>query len=196
MHCTVIDGSAKYCSLFFRPWPLLNGDVVVPSITLLGLTRARLTMVYEKTPEQPDKVRRPLGTVHEPTMETQVQWHEAWQEYIRGHIVSLSAADLIKSFLLHTLAASGSTNDHDNHSDREESEGEPGITLLELPHNTLQELIMLQLQELHHCIPPAQDETGRGSDVCSICAEEYLNLNNNPGMHRCAACLMEFETET
>ena len=119
----------------------------MPNIALLGLTRARLTMVYEKTPEQPHKVRRPLGTVHEPTMETQVQWHEAWQEYIRGHIVSLSAADLIKSFLLPTLAASGSTNDHDNHSDREESEDDLEITPLELPRNKLQELTMPQLQE-------------------------------------------------
>ena len=43
--------------------------------------------------------------------------------------------------------------------------------------------------------PPAQDENRRGSDVCSTCAEKYLNLGSNPGMHRCSACLMEFVTE-
>ena len=38
--------NAQYCSLFFRPWTLLEGDDVVPHLSLLGLSAASLKVFY------------------------------------------------------------------------------------------------------------------------------------------------------
>ena len=47
-----------------------------------------------------------------------IHWHNAWTEYVRGHVVSVTAAALIQSFLLKTLAASGGSNDADAQSEK------------------------------------------------------------------------------
>ena len=79
-------------------------------------------------------------------IETQVQWHDAWQEYVRGNVVSASAAALIKTFLLHTMAASVPTGHRENDSDGEESEVDPDIPPLTLPSQSLSKLILPELQ--------------------------------------------------
>ena len=51
-----------------------------------------------------------------------MHWHKAWNEYVRGHFVSSTAAALIQSFLLKTLAATGVTNVADAESEADKSE--------------------------------------------------------------------------
>ena len=41
--------NSQYCSLFFRPWTFLPGDVQVPRISLLGLCLDSLAALRMKT---------------------------------------------------------------------------------------------------------------------------------------------------
>ena len=59
-----------------------------------------------------------------------IQWMNTWPEYVRGHIVSKSAAQLIQSFLLNTFTSS-STNDN-SESEADASEDDPDVPPLKL----------------------------------------------------------------
>ena len=39
--------NGQYCSLFFRPWTWLQGDSTVPHLSLLGVDRQSLQVVYD-----------------------------------------------------------------------------------------------------------------------------------------------------
>ena len=96
--------NAKYCSLFFRPWTLLAGNIDTPHLSLLGLSFKHLEAYYSRTAhlsvsESDQKTLLPLAQI--------VEWSRAWDVYVRGNVVSQAAAKLIRSFLLKTIAASG-----------------------------------------------------------------------------------------
>ena len=124
----------------------------VPHISLLGLNIADLQTVYEtvsteKTSVKARKLTRLRKIKMDATSQTvqasstgvadHLDWHAAWAEYVRGHVVSQAASDLIKSFLLHTLAASGTLHgDNGSGSEGPESEQDPdsvSYTHLTLP---------------------------------------------------------------
>ena len=90
--------NAKYCSLFFRPWTLLHGDARVPHLSLLGCSREIVCKVYERNrPRTAGPAKRVRATrkqaekCREPMLQ-HVQWHRTWEEYVRGHVVSHTAA--------------------------------------------------------------------------------------------------------
>ena len=97
--------NAKYCSLFFRPWTLLSGNMDIPHLSLLGLSLQNLEVYYSRTAhlnsvtDHEQKMQLPLVQI--------VEWSRAWDVYVRGNVVSQAAASLIRSFLLKTIAASG-----------------------------------------------------------------------------------------
>jgi len=70
-----------------------------------------------------------------------MRWHSAWTEYVRGHVVSVTAAALIQSFLLKTLAASGGNNDDDAQSEKDKSEDETDIPPLRLSPSSLKDVL-------------------------------------------------------
>ena len=103
----------------------------VPHISLLGLTIADLQILYEAASDECTSVKaRKLSRLRKAKMDATSQssktrnmdershfmqaastgvadhldWHAAWTEYVRGLVVSQATSDLIKSFLLHTLA--------------------------------------------------------------------------------------------
>ena len=98
------EENAKYCSIFFRPWTLLSSsDVDVPHLHHLGVSLATLRTAY--TPSQSPKKARTqaedLGTLRKEDLR---QWPRAWEEYIRGEVVSQHCARLIQTFLTNTMA--------------------------------------------------------------------------------------------
>ena len=67
-------------------------------------------------------------------------WAAAWEEYVRGHVVSKTAADLIQSFLLKTMAVGGKSNDSDE-SEADQPEDDPDVPALRLSRSALLDLI-------------------------------------------------------
>ena len=68
-------------------------------------------------------------------------WHEAWFAYVRGNIVSVSAAKLIQSFLLKTLAGTDATAQEDD-SDKEESDTNADIPALSVKTDSFRSLLL------------------------------------------------------
>jgi hypothetical protein len=129
--------NAKYCSLFFRPWTLLHGSTDIPHISLLCLTRHNLEEVYGNDNAQ----ARPQNSCnHRQTVGNNIHWHDSWNEYIRGNIVSKTAAQLIQSFLLKTLAATDAV-DEDN-SDKQESDKDDDIAPLTINSASFRKLLL------------------------------------------------------
>ena len=89
--------NAKYCSLFFRPWTLLPGGVYVPHLSLLGVSTKILQQVYETSAAHESSLQVE-GQSH--CVQNIITWHRTWDTYIRGQVVSRTASELIKSFLL------------------------------------------------------------------------------------------------
>ena len=102
------ETNGKYCSVFFRPWTLLSGQgsVMIPELQHLGIRHTHLQVLYAQQPLF--KRRRLRSRQHDRSrfMSTKeaIRWHDAWSEYIRGHVVSRHSARLIQSFLATTMA--------------------------------------------------------------------------------------------
>ena len=132
--------NAQYCSLFFRPWTLLWGDTLVPNFELIGLDRTSVEIAYDNEKPPAPKAARMQSTkpaytsIHQAT-----QWHNAWNEYIRGNIVSESARDLIQSFLLKTMAASYTRTDEE--SDADVSSDDDAVPRLEIAADQFHKLL-------------------------------------------------------
>ena len=133
--------NAQYCSLFFRPWTLLQGDATVPHLSLLGMTASSLREVYETRKDcasrKIGKKRRPeppVSTLHK------VDWTSSWSEYVRGNVVSASAAKLIQSFLLNTLGSSGKAAD-DLASEADDTEDEVDLPPMKVSREKFQDLL-------------------------------------------------------
>ena len=133
--------NAKYCSLFFRPWTNLIGTVVVPNIALLGCNRGALQTIYSHQADQVEeptsatprrkKIADPSHTVPN-CVNDQIHWAKTWDEYVRGHVATETAAHLIQSFLLKTVAASGEKGEGDEDSEADKSEDNSDIPRLRL----------------------------------------------------------------
>ena len=67
------------------------------------------------------------------------QWMNTWSEYVRGHIVSKSAAQLIQSFLLNTFASSSANDDSESEADA--SEDDPDVPPLKLSLQKFDDLL-------------------------------------------------------
>ena len=146
----------------------------MPNLSSLGLPVELLYSMYESPLIQPLKMQKvcstrkakvagstaPTGTQSsggqgEPSLARQVQWHAAWSQYVRGRVVSTSAAELIKSFLLQTMAGSGSAEEAGAGSDGHESEDDPEVPPLTLASEKLQGLICPKIQSLDNALHPA-----------------------------------------
>ena len=88
--------------------------MLAPRLALLGCERTVLQQVYEVDREPVAKSSKGLAT-HSP--QQHAQWHATWNAYVRGRVVSYVAAELIQSFLLKTLAASGGQQNDDANSE-------------------------------------------------------------------------------
>ena len=86
---------------------------MVPNLALLGWPEGKLSPVYSS-------FSATTTSTHDAAKSGQefVDWHASWEAYVRGNVVSSSAADLIRSFLLKTIAASGAKLDDDDSSSR------------------------------------------------------------------------------
>jgi hypothetical protein len=132
--------NAKYCSLFFRPWTLLNGDVQVPHLALLGCSQTVLRQAFDVSRTPASKARKaPDPQTH--SVQEHVQWHTTWNAYVRGHVVSHTAAQLIQSFLLKTLAVSGGHENNDEHSEADKSDEDTDVLPLRLSRAGLKEVL-------------------------------------------------------
>ena len=128
----------------------------VPNISLLGLNLENLQAVYDASFDdrkvlkvrktyrvQTAKTETAAASSQPPGVLDHINWHAAWSEYVRGNVVSQAASGLIKSFLLHTLAASGAVHgDHESGSEGHESEPDPDFPPLHLREENLQQLII------------------------------------------------------
>ena len=156
-HVVVIEGmampsvnrtsvyNAQYCSLFFRPWTLYRGDSTVPHLSLLGMEAAQLEEWHESlgqpsTAQAPSRLTKKTAKKRPESVLEKVSWKNAWDEYVRGNVVSDAAARLIQSFLLNTMASSGKAAD-DVQSDADATEDEAELPPLKLPCRKFQELL-------------------------------------------------------
>ena len=149
--------NAKYCSLFFRPWTLLNGDTQVPHLALLGCGQAVLRQVYDVSRTPASKIGK-VPETQPRALQDHVQWQTTWDAYVRGHVVSDTAAQLIKSFLLKTLAASGSHENDDDHSEADKSDEDADMQPLKLSRAGLKALLVPPCLE-----PTADNECGENN---------------------------------
>ena len=102
--------NSKYCSLFFRPWTLFPGNVDVPHLSLLAIPRVPLQAFYASYFEDVESKADVKATLQE-----SMDWGAAWSTYVRGNVVSESAAQLIRNFLLNTMfSGSPSREDADD----------------------------------------------------------------------------------
>ena len=115
----------------------------VPNISLLGLNLENLQAVYDASFDdrkvlkvrktcrvQTAKTDTTAASSQPPGVVEHINWHAAWSEYVRGNVVSQAASSLIKSFLLHTLAATGAVHgDHESGSEGQEAEPDPDLPL-------------------------------------------------------------------
>ena len=150
--CRTATYNAQYCSLFFRPWTLredAQDSTVVPPLRELGMDReTRLCHLAEQQKRPEDTKRRYQKTCDgkEPEMAPTmtIKWATAWDEYVRGKIVSKYARKIIQSFLLKTLAASGHDHDEDE-SEAEHAYEDPEIPALHLSASALEKFLNPEL---------------------------------------------------
>ena len=150
--CRTATYNAQYCNLFFRPWTLQEdtGDSKeVPPLRELGMDReTRLSRLaeQEKQPERSKRKYRKTSENKDPEMNpiTTIKWATAWDEYVRGRIVSKYSRKIIQSFLLKTLAASGHEHDEDE-SEAEHAYEDPEIPALRLSPMALENFLNPEL---------------------------------------------------
>ena len=95
--------NAQYCSLFFRPWTLRRGDATLPHLSLFG----RGAAVLQHWQESLDSLsldhsscrltKKTTKNVLKSALDM-MSWRYAWDEYVRGNVVSLAAAKIIQRF--------------------------------------------------------------------------------------------------
>jgi len=137
--------NAQYCSLFFRPWTLRVGDMIVPQFSLLGMDSKVLQGWYaargESVAERPSCRLKRLTRKSKPeAMSELMSWKNAWDQYVQGNVVSQSGAKLIQRFLLSTMI-SRKKSDDDEQSGAATSEEESDLKPLELSSAKFHELL-------------------------------------------------------
>ena len=82
---------------------LSSSDVDVPHLRHLGVSLTTLRKAYVPLvgPKKPRTQSEELGSLRREDLR---QWTKAWDEYIRGEVVSKHCARLIQTFLTNTMA--------------------------------------------------------------------------------------------
>ena len=111
------EENAKYCSVFFRPWTLLDGHRHVAHLQVLGLTATSCENVGGCGSPGKKRMRRKTVTLSGESKEAAMSFTTTWDEYIQGNIVSQHAARLIQSFLLNTIAKGAESDSEEDHAD-------------------------------------------------------------------------------
>merc|ERR1711953_1427386 len=106
----------------------------------LGLSKKSLGVLYGGVATPRSKHAKSQLNKLKPSVISETNWPAAWEEYVRGNVVSEASANLIRSFLLKIIAASGKVVG-DNESEADESEPEGDIAPLRLPSWKLKELL-------------------------------------------------------
>ena len=128
----------------------MSGSVLVPHISLLGCNRQTLRNGYQnakqaKVEPMQEKQRKSRqlqsSAAVENNISKKIHWPSTWDEYVRGHVVSESAAQLIQSFLLKTMAVSGGKADDDAESEADKSDDDVNIPRLHLSPLSLQSIL-------------------------------------------------------
>ena len=91
-----------------------------------------------------------------------VDWHASWEAYVRGNVVSTSAAGLIRSFLLKTIAASASQLDDGDSSDDQGPYDDPDIPSVKLDARKLSSILNPYSKEEEKEGEEDDDENGGG----------------------------------
>ena len=131
----------------------------MPHLSFLGCSREILGSIYAGSAPPSAKINTKTRLTQksknkeEASFIQQINWHNAWCEYVRGNIVSHAAADFIQSFLLKTMATSGSREDADDESEADQSDKEPGCPPLQLPVANFRQVLM-----------PTQDDSAENSE--------------------------------
>ena len=104
---------ARICSVYWRPWVLHRAwaSKEVPHITQLNRTWRSVTNPEAVWHAVPGKRKRCKSTTA--TRIELVGYRAAWKDYVRGNIVSESAALLIRNFLTACIAYTGQEDDED-----------------------------------------------------------------------------------
>ena len=122
----------------------MHGSSRVPHLSILGLRYEALQKVYDTSAER-DPKKQKLQSLSEvekrSSIYDEIDWGRAWDQYVRGHVVSQTAADLIKSFLLKTMAAASKGGDSESEADESEDDNAKDIPRLQLPATKLRELL-------------------------------------------------------
>ena len=66
-----------------------------------------------------------------------MNFHSAWEEYIRGNVVSQNSVRLIRSFLMNTIAAAHYEDDHEAESEADRSDADSDVPPLNLTVHAL-----------------------------------------------------------
>ena len=70
----------------------------VPHLSVLGLRQEFLQELYDKRIQPPSTQQKCVSLSEvskQPSVYEQMDWSHAWNEYVRGNVVSQTAADLI-----------------------------------------------------------------------------------------------------
>ena len=93
------------------------------------------------------------------------QWDKSWDEYVRGNVVSESAAKLIRSLMLKTIAATGMPQDDSSSNDEGFNEDDAEIPTL-----------TLNAADLARILDP-YTEVANGADDGSSASEQHKTAN-------------------
>ena len=170
----------------------------MPNLSSLGLPVELLYSIYESPLTQPLKMQDVCSTKQTkvavntapkntqqssnhsgPSLATQVQWHTAWSQYVGGCVVSKSAAQLIQSFLIQTMAGTSSTQETGAGSDGQESEDDPEVPPLTLASDKLQGLICPKNQSFDNALHP---EATTGQKLKKLTKKRSLQIEHENSM--------------
>ena len=122
-----VEGNAKYCLLFFRPWTLVSEFACPDVLHITNLGNAAQQGALADLDARTAR-RRAVGKQQDRTVGVapRLNFAAAWENYIRGSVVSKHAQRLITQLLLNTMARNaGDDEDHD--------EADPSDEDLEIP---------------------------------------------------------------
>ena len=154
--------NARYTAAFFRPWSLLQQPVNrqdVPHLSLLGVV------------DKP-KVKSKPSTVENNTQESNelIDHDKAIRIYLQNHLVSDHAAQLLRSFLLNTMARNSEGDDVDDEADK--SDIDTDVQPLRMNAESLRTILSKQ-------ILPTENEKAKPLKSKKTNHEGALNLVND-----------------
>ena len=164
--------NSKYCSLFFRPWTLFPGNVEIPHLSLLAIPRVPLQAFYASYFQEINAQPEVLAT----TLQESMDWSVAWSTYVRGNVVSESAAQLIRNFLLNTMF-SGSPSGEDGDDEHTRTLYSDSVPRLQLSTATFQsELLKIRscAQKLMEAAQSQMNQKKRNTYATSYDRSKYI----------------------